>query len=660
MKTLKQFITLTTLALFLLSCAQTPPAVPTIEAPPAAEPTTADTPPPAAEAPDEPADPGPPSYQDAQLPVEERVADLLGRMSLDEKIGQMTLVEKNSITPEDVTAYFIGGVLSGGGGYPAGDNTPEGWLEMVNGYQTAALATPLAIPMIYGVDAVHGHNNLKGATIFPHNIGLGATGNAELVEQIGRATAIEVAASGIFWNYAPVLAVPQDIRWGRTYEGYSENTELVTELGVAYQRGLQGDSLSGETAVLATPKHYIADGGTTWGTSTTGEYQIDQGDAQLDEATLRAIHLPPYIAAIESGARSIMVSFSSWNGTKMHAEQYLISDVLKGELGFTGFVVSDWGGVDQISPDYGEAVTAAINAGIDMNMVPYDYERFINALKTAVEQGDVSQERIDDAVTRILRVKFEMGLFDRPLPDESQIAVIGRDEHRQLAREAVRQSLVLLKNENDGLPIPKTTPLIFVGGEAADDIGIQSGGWTIEWQGASGNITPGTTILDGIEATVSPETSVETVVHFNRFGQFERVLDEAGNPAIAPIAIAVIGERPYAEGLGDNGQLTLSEGELTMLGRLRERSEKLIVIVVSGRPIILPDQLSEWDALVAAWLPGTEGAGVADLLFGDYPFIGKLPYTWPRSIEQLPFDFANLAAEGEDAPLFPFGYGLTE
>lgn len=592
-------------------------------------------------------------YKNPALSVEERVVDLLARMTLDEKIGQMTLVEKGSIANDDITNMYIGGLLSGGGGFPT-SNTPEGWLEMVNDFQSYALQTRLAIPLIYGVDAVHGHNNLHGATIFPHNIALGAAGDADLVERICHATALEVIATGIYWNYAPTIAVPQDIRWGRTYEGYGENTDLVTTLGVACVRGLQGENLGDPGSVLATPKHFIGDGGTAWGTSTTGAYMIDQGVTQVDEATLRALYLPPYQAAIENGAMSIMVSYSSWQDTKMHAQQYLITDVLKGELGFQGFVVSDWQAIDQISPNYYSAVVTAINAGIDMNMVPYNYIGFISTLQDAIEAGDISLERIDDAVRRILTVKFEMGLFDLPPVDESQAAVVGSDEHRALAREAVSKSLVLLQNNDNTLPLSKDTPTIFVAGSGSNNIGMQSGGWTIQWQGGSGGITIGTTIRQAIEAAVSENSTV----YASAVGNFDEAIDADGNPLIADVGIVVIGETPYAEGVGDRDDLGLTITDRRLIDRIRERSEKLVVILLSGRPLIITDQLRVSDAFVAAWLPGTEGAGITDVLFGDVPFTGKLSYTWPRSMAQLPFDFANLPTEGCDAPLFPYGYGL--
>ena len=620
--------------LLLAACREAAPPVPTPDAPTA----------PTAES------EAPPVYQDASRPIPERVEDLLARMSLAEKIGQMTLIEKNSLGEGDVAEYYLGGVLSGGGGSPR-DNAPEGWLEMVRAFQEEALTTPLAIPIIYGVDAVHGHNNVPGAVIFPHNVGLGATRNADLVSQIARVTAVEVAATGIFWNYAPTVAVPQDIRWGRIYEGFAEQTDLVSELGAAYVAGLQGDDLTAETAVLATPKHFVGDGGTTWGSSTT--YQIDQGVTEVDEETLRAIHLPPYQAAIDAGARSIMISFSSWGGQKMHANGYLINDVLKGELGFTGFVVSDWGGVDQVDSNYDEAVVASINAGIDMNMVPYDAERFINSLTAAVESGAVSQERIDDAVRRILTVKFELGLFERGLPDESLLEQVGSDEHRALARDAVRQSLVLLQNEDGALPLDKEAPVIFVAGEAADDIGMQLGGWSISWQGMPGDITEGTTILEAIEEVAAGE------VYFNRFGRYERIVDDAGNPIVADVGIVVLAERPYAEGEGDRADLALSQPEIDLVARVRDQSEKVVVILMSGRPLLIESVLANSDAFVAAWLPGTEAQGIADALFGDYEFTGRLPYTWPRTMEQVTVDKSALSDSGCEAPLFPYGYGLT-
>lgn len=597
----------------------------------------------------------------AATSVDDRVKALLAQMTLAEKIGQMTQVEKNSITPKDVTRYFIGSVLSGGGGSPA-RNTPEDWLAMVSGFQEAALSTRLGIPLLYGVDAVHGTAAVVDATVFPQNVGLGAADDPDLMRRIGAATAAEMAATGIRWNFGPVVAVPQDIRWGRTYEGYGENTELVSRLAVPYIEGLQEDA-SGQrfgspATVLATAKHFLADGGTAFGSSTTEiikPYLLDQGDAQIDEATLRRVHLPPYQAAVDTGVGSVMASFSSWNGVKMHGNRDLLTGVLRDELGFEGFLVSDWQGIDQLPGDYYSDVVTAINAGIDMVMVPYGYKLFIDTLTQAVETGDVSQARIDEAVRRILRVKAELGLFDHdPLEPGAPIETVGSLDHRELAREAVRKSVVLLKNERETLPLVHATPLIYVGGEGADDIGIQIGGWSTEWQGAAGDITAGTTILGGIKEVSAPDA----LVLYDAAGRFDSYTNATGGQLIADVGVAVVAERPYAEGVGDSSDLALPAADLAMVQRLRDSSNRLVLVVLAGRPVDITDLLPLADAVVVAWLPGTEGQGVADVLFGRYPFTGKLPYTWPRSADQLPFDFSALPADGPDAPLFPAGFGL--
>jgi beta-glucosidase len=586
-----------------------------------------------------------PIYKDPTRSVDDRVNDLLGRMTLAEKIGQMTLVQKDSINVSDIAGMGIGGLLSGGGGYPKEDNTYGAWATMVDGFQKQALGSRLGIPVIYGVDAVHGHNNLFGTVIFPQEIGLGAANDPALVERIGRATAQALVATGIYWDYAPIVAVPQDIRWGRTYESYSENTTLVSTLSSALIKGLQGTNLNNADSVLATAKHFVGDGGTKWGTSTTNDYKLDQGVTDIDEQTLRTIHLPSYIAAIKAGAQSIMVSFSSWGGVKMSGQKYLMTDVLKGELGFSGFLVSDWQAIDALPGSYKDRVANSINAGLDMIMVPDAYQKFITNLANAVDNGKVPQARIDDAVKRILRVKFEMGLFEHPTSNGSASSAIGSAEQRALGREAVSKSLVLLQNNDHVLPLAKDTPTIFVAGQGADDIGIQSGGWTIEWQGKTGNITTGTTILQGIKAAVSSKTAVTYDVAAKFTGK-------------ADIGIVVVGEQPYAEGKGDKADLSLSKADARLIDKMRQQVNKLIIVLVSGRPMIVGPQLNESDAFVAAWLPGTEGEGVADALFGDSPFTGKLPYTWPRTMKQIPFDFKNLPTAGCDAPLFPFGYGL--
>jgi beta-glucosidase len=580
-------------------------------------------------------------YFNGNLPTAARLIDLMARMTLEEKIAQMTLVEKNSILEEDIKTLGIGGLLSGGGGYPAGNNTPEGWAEMVNGYQELAVESRLGIPLIYGVDAVHGHSNVRGTVIFPHNIGLGATNNPALVEQVCRVTALEMVATGIYWNYSPVVAVPQDVRWGRTYETFGEDTAHVSEMALACLRGLQGEDISSPDTVIGTPKHYVGDGGAEWGTSTTSNYQIDQGVMTVDEATLRAIHLPPYVDAVNNGAQTIMISFSSWQDTKMHGQQYLITDVLKGELGFQGFIVSDWAGVDQVAPDYYDAVVASINAGVDMVMVPYDYLRFMETLKRAVNNGDVSVARIDDAVKRILTVKFDMGLFENPYANEALLAEVGSDEHRAVARQAVVESQVLLKNDGDVLPLSDEVNTILVAGVGADDIGIQAGGWTIEWQGGRGPITEGTTILEGVQALAPAGTTVL----YSADGDFPDI------EGTAPVGVVVVGEPPYAEGLGDDGDLTLSATNLALLETMRAKVDVLVVVIVSGRPLVITDHIDNWDAVVAAWLPGSEGAGVAETLFGYQPYTGTLPVTWLASVDQLPLPI--------EEPLFPLGYGLT-
>ena len=605
---------------------------------------------------------GPVIYTDPSQPIEVRVEDLLKRMTLVEKIGQMTQVEKDSIQPGDITKYYIGSILSGGGGSPA-SNTVEAWYLMVDGYQEEALKTRLGIPIIYGVDAVHGHGNLLNATIFPHNIGLGAANNPELVRKIGRATAEEMLATGIPWNFAPTIAVVQDVRWGRTYEGYSENTEIVASLGAAYIEGMQtlkNDDLptAGQSLfALATPKHFIGDGATIWGSSRTGNYELDQGNMQVPEDVLRALYLPPYQTAVDADAMSVMASFSSWKGTKMHAQQGLLTDVLKGELGFDGFIVSDWEAIDQIYPDdYYASVVTSINAGVDMNMVPYDYVQFIETMQQAVEYGDIPESRIDEAVRRILRVKFSLGLFERPMPDTRFQASVRSREHLELARQAVRESLVLLKNENNVLPLSKDTAVIYVAGIAANDIGLQSGGWTLDWQGRVGNDNEGTTILSGIRALANSGIKVE----FSGEGDFSEFKNDDGSPFIANVGIVVLAEEPYAEGVGDAMDISLTDGEIELLQKVQEKSSTLVVILLSGRPRVITDALPLADAWVAAWLPGTEGGGIADVLFGDYPFTGKSPYSWPRTMAQLPININNLGDRtGCERPLFLFGYGLS-
>lgn len=574
-------------------------------------------------------------YHDPTQPIPVRVNDLLSRMTLDEKIGQMTQAERGAVDPpSDLATFRLGSVLSGAGSAPSA-NTATAWADMYDGFQRQALATPLGIPIIYGVDAVHGHNNVRGATIFPHNIGLGATRNAALVQNIGRATAEEVSGTGIDWDFSPCLCVARNDRWGRTYESFGEKPELATAMS-AIVTGLQGPELGGPASVLATAKHYVGDGGTTGG--------VDQGNTQLSEADLRAVHLPPFREAVARRVGSVMISYSSWNGVKMHSNAYLINTVLKGELGFSGFVISDWAGIDQIDgqPGFSAAdVRTAVNAGIDMVMVPHDYRTFIGHLRGEVQAGRVPLSRIDDANRRILTKKFELGLFERPFTDRSYTPTVGSAAHRGLARQAVRESQVLLKNQFGVLPLPPTADKIFVAGKSADDIGYQSGGWTISWQGGSGDVTPGTTILQGIRNAVSPSTTVT----YSPGG--------SGIDGTYKAAIAVVGETPYAETAGDRpGSMGLDSTDISTLSTLRAAGVPVVVVLVSGRPLDITAQLPGWDALVAAWLPGTEGQGVADTLFGAYNPTGTLPSTWMSGVSQQPIN----DGDGK-AALFPYGYG---
>jgi beta-glucosidase len=574
-------------------------------------------------------------YHDPSLPVPTRVNDLLSRMSLDEKLGQMTQAERGAVTNAQITQFRLGSLLSGGGSAPSPNNATS-WANMYDNFQNAALATPLGIPLVYGVDAVHGHNNVVGATIFPHNIGLGATRDPALVQNIGRAVAEEVAGTGIDWDFAPCLCVARNDRWGRTYESFGETPDLPTQMATIIT-GLQGSSLSGPASVMATAKHYVGDGGTTNGT--------DQGNTQLTEAELRAIHLPPFTEAVRRNVGSVMISYSSWNGTKLHGHQYLITTVLKGELGFSGFVVSDWNGIDQIDGAAGftaAEVRTAVNAGIDMVMVPTAWQTFISLLRTEVQAGRVTMARIDDANRRILTKKFELGLFERPLTDRTYTSTVGNAAHRSLARQAVQKSQVLLKNAGNVLPLATANNRIFVAGRSADNIGYQSGGWTISWQGGSGAVTPGTTILQGIRNTVAPSTTVT----FNATG--------AGINNTYQAAIAVVGETPYAEGAGDRPSgMGLDSTDLNTISTLRAAGVPVIVVLVSGRPMDIASQLPNWNALVAAWLPGTEGQGVADVLFGVVQPTGKLPMTWMSSASQQPIN----PGDGK-TPLFAQGFGL--
>ncbi|KAG8367484.1 hypothetical protein BUALT_Bualt16G0076800 [Buddleja alternifolia] len=600
-------------------------------------------------------------YKDPKQYMNTRIKVLMDQMTLEEKIAQMAQIDKRQVTTETLREYSIGSLISAAGATPHENHsaTPEDWVDMLNDYQRGSLSSRLGIPMLYAIDSVHGHNSLYKATLFPHNVGLGATRDPELVKRIGAATAVETRATGIPYVFSPCIAVCRDPRWGRCYESYSEDHKIVEQM-TEIINGLQGEIppnsrkgvpyIGGRDKVAACAKHFVGDGGTLHG--------IDENNTVIDWHGLLSIHMPGYYHAIIKGVATVMVSYSNWNGVKMHGNKNLITNFLKGTLNFRGFVISDWNGVDRMtypwSSNYSNSLLTAINAGIDMVMAPPNITEFLNIITSHVMNKLIPMSRIDDAVRRILRVKFTLGLFENPLADYSLVDQIGKQAHRNLAREAVRKSLVLLKNgENDNshlLPLPKKTSKILVAGSHANNIGLQCGGWTITWQGInSKNLTDGTTagstILNAISTAVDPST--EIVYSENP----DDALLKANNFSYS---IVVVGEPPYAEGSGDNLNLTIPEPGLHTMTNVC-RSTKCIVVLISGRPLVIEPYLSAINALVVAWLPGTEGQGVADVLFGDYGFTGKLPRTWFKTIDQLPM---NVGDKHYD-PLFPFGFGLT-
>jgi beta-glucosidase len=555
---------------------------------------------------------------------------LLAQMTLDEKLGQMTQADSNAVKDErDVHDLFLGSVLSGGDSLPK-PNEPATWVEMTDRYQRQALATRLGIPLLYGVDAVHGHGGCKGATIFPHHIGMGATRSPELVEAAARVTAREVAGTGIRWTFAPCVAVARDERWGRTYESFGETPELAESLGAAAVRGFQ-DAADG-SAILACAKHYVGDGGTAGGK--------DRGDTRISEDELRKVHLPGYLAAIKAGVGSIMVSFSSWNGVPMHGNRQLLTDLLKGELGWGGFLVTDWAAIDLMDKDYSKDIEIAINAGVDMVMVPNRYRDFIGRLRALVDAGRIPMARIDDAVRRILKQKARFKLWEEPLGNRTFTATIGSAPHRMVAREVVRKSLVLLKNAKATLPV-KQGARVHVCGFRADDLGVQCGGWSVSWRGRRGPITTGTTIRQGLAEVLGADR-----VTFTK---------DAAGAAAADLVIAVVGEDPYAEGSGDRESLLLSAEDRALVAAAKRSGKPLVVVLLVGRPLVIPEVLEAADAVVVAWLPGTEGGGVADVLGGVARPTGKLPVSWPRDMAQIPI---NVGDPGY-APLFPYGHGLS-
>jgi len=580
-----------------------------------------------------------------QSNYEAKIDSILAIMTIDEKIGQMTQVDQQFLdTIQDIADYALGSLLSGGGSNPD-TNHFEAWTNMYDKYQEVALSSRLGIPLIYGIDAVHGHNNVYGATIFPHNVGLGCANDYELTRKVSEATAYEVAATGINWNFSPCIAIPEDERWGRHYEGYSEDPTIVTKMGVASIEGYQTKSLgSSNISIVACAKHLVGDGATEWGTGMGGKSdKIDRGNALLSDSLIRAKYLPPYISAIEAGVGTIMASFNSINGLKCHANGYLFNELLKDELGFDGFVISDWQGIDEIPGDYKSDIILSINAGIDMIMVPgavvyggEHYKTFISLFKEAYNEGLISDERINDAVRRILRIKYRSGLIDKPMADRSLLEKVGGVEHRAIAREAVQKSLVVLKNDNM-LPLSKKDNYL-VCGSGANDIGKQCGGWTIEWQGGLGNITLGTTLFEGISEQASATLISD--------GQTNSLFDAA---------IVVVGENPYTEMQGDSDSLFLSSKDKQTIANVKSLNIPYTIVLITGRPLIVTDEIEDADAFVVAWLPGTEGNGVSDVLFGDVSPSGKLSFSWPVDMANVPVNF-----DDEDYnPLFKLGYGLT-
>ena len=576
----------------------------------------------------------------SEAEISKKVSELIDLMTLDEKVGQMTQIDQRFLdTITDLSTYSIGSLLSGGGSHPK-VNEPQAWLDMYNKYQEETLKNRLGIPLIYGIDAVHGHNNVYGATIFPQNIGLGATNNPELVYKISEATSLEVAATGIDWTFSPCLSSPEDYRWGRTYEGFSSDPVLVEKLGKAAVEGYQNALTNSGKKVVACAKHFIGDGNTEFGTGMNG--LVDRGNTVLTTDELKEKLLPKYQAAIDANVQTIMASYNSWNGVKCHGSKELLTDILKVEMGFEGFVISDWQGIDEIPGNYKSDIITSINAGVDMVMVSgqgQPYKKFMRLLKENVEEGSISMERIDDAVSRILKVKLRNGLFTNPIVQNDNLQVIGSDDHRNIARQAVRESVVVLKNENL-IPISKESKSIVVAGRGADNLGMQCGGWTINWQGGQGDITIGTTILDGIKASVSTETKV---IH-SKDGT------DLGNVS-GDLAIVVIGEDPYTEFFGDKDNLDLLEEDIQTINNLKEKGYKVLVLLISGRPMNIADHLDNWDGFAAIWLPGTEGNGVSDILFGDFQSTGKLSYPWPINAE----DGANAP---ENDLLYNIGFGL--
>jgi Beta-glucosidase-related glycosidases len=563
------------------------------------------------------------------------IDEAIEKMSLEEKVGQLIQAERSGISLAEVTQYNIGSILSGGGSTPE-DNTPNGWVSMSNEFQNASRASSSGIPIIYGIDAVHGHNNVKGAVIFPHNIGLGAANNPDLMLEIGQAVARDLKATGIQWNFAPAVSIVQDVRWGRSYESFSESTDRVAILGSNYVKGLQSQGIA------ATTKHYIGDGFTSFGTGE-GENLIDRGDVTASYDDLLDLYLPAYEEAIKAGTKTIMASFNSVNGVKMHAHKELLTDVLRGQLYFKGVVVSDWEAISALDGNLEEQVASAINAGVDMLMQPYNWKEVYEAIIADVNKGTISEARLDEAVSRILTLKYEVGLFE-PF-DRFTTQPLGGEQSQELARQAVAESLVLLKNDGT-LPL-STNIKVYLTGPASDSVGIQCGGWTLSWQGDRlSKFENGTSIKDAFEAVLT-----------SGGGKLVETADEAD------VIVLAIGEKPYAEMMGDTANLAL-DGPLSLpenldaIKAIAGTTKPVITLMISGRPLLIDDHLDTWNSFVMAWLPGTEALGITDVLFGNKKFTGTLPISWPKTSEQAGMVFMSRNTSLNEYQ-FDYGDGLS-
>ena len=574
------------------------------------------------------------------------VDELLSEMTLEEKVGQTIMADLDFIKPSDLDRYPIGGILNGGNTSPNGNQraSTNEWKQLAQDFYDESITSGADIPILWGTDAVHGHSNVFGATIFPHNIGLGASANEKLLKDIGSAVAEEVLATGLYWTFAPTVTVPQDYRWGRTYEGYSESPELVSKLGEAFIYGLQGsgEQFLGSNKIIGTAKHFLGDGGTYLG--------VDQGDTKVSENILKEIHGTPYYSALDACIQTVMASFNSWNGSKVHGNEYLLTEVLKNQMGFDGFVVGDWNGHGQIPGCSNGSCPESLIAGVDMYMVPENWkDLYRNTLRQA-ENGDIPIERLNDAVRRILIVKERLGLFNGKKPSNSPFSEVGLQHNRDISRQAVRESLVLLKNNKNVLPIKQGKRVLVIGPDA-DSLKTQTGGWTLDWQGTNNqnkDFPNSITFLDALKE----EIGAENVTHVQFLNNV--------NAEDYDLAIVAYGEQPYAEGVGDRSNLNFSsKRHIAFLELLAENKIPTVSLFFTGRPLWVTKEINLSDAFVVAWLPGTESRGMTDVMVNsdktNYDFTGKLPFSWPKNTFQANLNYYDATSD----PLFTYGYGLT-